>query len=132
MTTPTAPAAVPQAVAERFAKAFAAFVDAVRAAVTAHVTNAAVANTPSFLAWQTRALPLLEKENATIQNAMALFLAGEMRTLLDLAAENRSLGRKLDGFDLNFAGAESARKLSELETAIAVTAYQVCAAAGVP
>jgi hypothetical protein len=132
MSTPGAPAAVPQSLAERFAKTFAAFVEAVWLAVTAHVPNPAVANTPAFLAWQTRALPLLEKENATIQNAMALFLIGETRTLINLAAESRMMGRKLDGFDLNFAGAENSEKLDQLETAVVVAAYQLCVAAGIP
>jgi hypothetical protein len=132
MTTPSSPPALPQALAERFAKAFAAFVEAVQVAIASNVTNPALANTPAFLAWQTRALPLLEKENTSIQNAMALFLIGEERTLVRLAADSRMLGRKLDGFDLNFAGAENAGKLDQLETAVVVAAYQLCTAAGIP
>lgn len=132
MTATSSPPAVPQFLAERFAKSFGAFVEAVREAITTNVLDPALANTPAFLAWQTRALPLLEKENASIQNAMALFLVGETNTIVKLAAENRALGRKLDGFDLNFAGADCARKLNQLETAIAVAAYQLCAAAGIP
>jgi hypothetical protein len=132
MTTASATTTVPQALAERFAKVFAAFVEAVRAAVTTSAPNPAVANTPAFLAWQTRALPRLETENASIQNAMALFLIGETNTILKLAAESRALGKKLDGFDLNFAGAEAGEKLNQLETAIVVAAYQLCAAVGIP
>jgi len=132
MTTPNSSPALSQPLAERFAKAFAAFVEAVWLAVTTHVPNPAVANTPAFLAWQTRALPRLEKENASIQNAMALFLVGETSTILKLAAESRALGRKLDGFDLNFAGPECAKKLNQLEAAIAVAAYLLCTAAGIP
>jgi hypothetical protein len=132
MTAASTPAAVSQSLAERFAKASSAFVEAVWLAVTTHVPNPAIANTPAFLSWQTRALPLLEKENATIQNAMTLFLIGETRTLVNLAAESRMLARKLDGFDLNFAGAESGKKLDQLETAVVVAAYQLCVAAGIP
>jgi hypothetical protein len=131
MTPDNAPA-VPQALAERFAKAFADFVDAVWTAVTLNVPNPAIANTPAFLVWQTQALPLLEKENGSIQKAMALFLIGEERTLLGLASDNRMLGRKLDGFDLGFAGADRAKTLDQLETAVVVAAYQLCAAAGIP
>ncbi len=132
MTTPGAAATVPQALAERFAKSFGAFVEAVWLAVTTNVPNPALANTPAFLAWQTRALPRLEKENASIQNAMTLFVIGETTTLLNLAAGSRAMGRKLDGFDLNFAGPDVGKKLDQLETAIVVTAYQLCAAAGIP
>jgi hypothetical protein len=132
MTTPHPLPNIPQPQAERFAKAFAAFVEAVRDAIKTNVPNAAVANTPAFLVWQTRALPLLEEENASIQNAWARFLVGETRTIVHLAAENRALGRKLDGFDLNFAGADSGKKLDQLETAVVVAAYQLCVAAGVP
>ncbi len=123
---------VPQPLAERFAKAFAAFVDAVWAAVALGIPDPAIANTASFLAWQTQALPLLEKENASIQKAMALYLIGETGTILGLAKDNRALGRKLDGFDLAFAGADRAKTLNQLETAVVVAAYQLCASAGIP
>jgi uncharacterized protein CbrC (UPF0167 family) len=129
--TPEIFPAIPQSLAERFAKAFAAFVDAVRAAVTQNIPNPAVANTPAFLAWQTQALPLLEQENAAIQKAMALFLIGEEGTLIRLAADSRTLARKLDGFDLNFAGAENGKLLDQLETAVVVAAYQLGVAAGI-
>jgi hypothetical protein len=132
MTTASATTTVPQALAERFAMVFAAFTEAVREMVTTNIPNAAIANTPAFLAWQTRALPRLEKENASIQNAIALFLIGETNTILKLAAESRALGKKLDGFDLNFAGADAGKKLNQLETSIVVAAYQLCAAAGIP
>jgi hypothetical protein len=132
MTTTSTVPAVPQALAERFVQAFAAFVQEVWLAVTTHVPDPAIANTPAFLAWQTRALPRLERENAAIQNAMTLFLVGEVRTLVNLARESRALAKKLDGFDLNFAGAETAGKLDQLETAVVVAAYLLCVAAGVP
>jgi hypothetical protein len=132
MMTPDAPPAIPQSFAERFAKAYAAFVDAVRAAIAAGIPDPAIANTPMFLAWQTQALPLLEQENAAIQNAMARFLIGEEQTIVKLAANTRVLGRKLDGFDLNFAGAERGKMLDRLETAVVIAASQLCAAAGIP
>lgn len=131
MTPETVPM-IPQSTAERFVKAFAAFVEAVWVAVTTNVTNPAIANTPAFLIWQTQALPSLEQENAKIQKAMTLFLIGEESTLANLAAQNRAMGRKLDGFDLNFAGAEQGKKLNELETAVVFAAYQVCVAAKIP
>ena len=130
--TPEAPPAVPPPLAERFSKAFAAFVDAVRAAVAEAAQDPLLGNTPALLTWQTQALPLLEKENASIQNAMALFLVGEVRSILSLASERRHLAKELDGFDLNFAGEDRAKTLDRLETAVVVAAYQLCAAAGVP
>jgi hypothetical protein len=132
MTTAGSSQTVPQPLAERFAKTYAGFLDAVQLAVAAHIPNPVVANTAAFLSWQTQALPLLERENATIQNAMALFLVGETRTLVTLASESRGLAKRLDGFDLNFAGAENAKKLDQLETSVVVAAYRLCVAAGIP
>ncbi len=130
--TRDAPRTIPQSFAERFAQAYAAFVDAVRDAIAAGIPDPAIANTPMFLPWQTQALPLLEQENAAIQNGMARFLIGEEQTIIRLAADTRVLGRKLDGFDLNFAGAERGKVLDRLETAVVVAASQLCTAAGVP
>ena len=130
--TPEAPPAVPPPLAERFSKAFAAFVDAVRAAVAEAAQDPLLGNTPALLTWQTQALPLLEKEDASIRNAMALFLVGEARSMLALASERRHLAKELDGFDLNFAGEDRAKTLDRLETAVVVAAYQLCTAAGVP
>jgi hypothetical protein len=127
-----APPAVPQMLAERFAKAFAAFVDAVRAAAKEAALDPALNTSRSLLVWQTQDLPRLEKENAEVQNAMALYLAGETHTIVAQAAEKRHLARELDGCDLNFAGPDKGMLLDQLETAVVVAAYQVCAAAKVP
>lgn len=124
--------AVPQMVAERFAKAFAAFVDAVRAAIQEAAANPALNTSRSLLLWQTQDLPRLEKENAEAQNALARYLIGETQTIVSVASERRHLARELDGSDLNFAGAERGKLLDQLETAVVVAAYQVCAAAKVP
>jgi hypothetical protein len=129
--TPAASPAVTQPVAERFAQAFSAFVDAVWAAVNTGILNPAISNTPAFLAWQTQALPRLEKENVSIQNAMARFQIGETRTIQQLASEQRHLAKRLDGFSLDFAGPDRAQTLDRLETAVVRAAYQVCAAAGI-
>jgi hypothetical protein len=126
-----APPAVPQMLVERFANAFAAFVDAVRAAAKQAALDPALNTARSLLVWQTQDLPRLEKENAGVQNALALYLAGETRTIVAQAAEKRHLARELDGCDLNFAGAEKGKVLDQLETAVVVAAYQVCAAAKV-
>ena len=130
--TPDSPRVVPPLYAERLAKAFAAFVDAVRAAIDENVANPVIANAPAFLAWQTQALPMLEQENATVQNAHARFLIGEERTIVAVAADERHLAKKLDGFAMDFAGAEGAKLLDRLETGIVIAASQICQAAGVP
>jgi hypothetical protein len=127
-----APPAIPQQTAEQFAKAFAAFVDAVRAAAQQAALNPALSSSPSLLVWQTQDLPRLEQENAEVQNAMALYLVGETRTLASVAAERRHLASELDGADLNFAGPDRGKLLDQLETAVVVAAYQVCAAAKIP
>lgn len=127
-----APPAVPQMLAERFAKAFDAFVSALRAAAKEAALNPAFNASQSLPVWQTQDLPRLEKENAEVQNAMALYLVGETRTIVAQAAERRHLARELDGCDLNFAGPEKGKVLDQLETAVVVAAYQVCAAAKVP
>lgn len=130
--TPETPPAVPQMLAERFSKAYAEFVDAVRATVNEAALNSSLGNTRALLMWQTQALPRLEKKNDSVQNAMALYLVGETRTIVNVASNERHLDRELDGFDLNFAGEERGKVLDHLETMATVAAYQVCAAAGVP
>lgn len=130
--TPETPPTVPQVFAEKFSKAYSAFVDAVRAAVQEAAQKPALGNSQPVLLWQTQGLPMLEKENASIQNAMALFLIGEVRTIVQAASEARHLAKKLDGYDLSFAGEEQGKVLDQLETNVVVSAYQVCAAAGVP
>jgi hypothetical protein len=127
-----APPAVPQMLAERFAKAFDAFVSAVSAAAKEAAANPLINTSRSLLVWQTKDLPRLEKENAEVQNALALYVVGETRTIVAQAAERRHLARELDGCDLNFAGPERGKILDQLETAVVVAAYQVCAAAKVP
>lgn len=131
MTT-EAPLAVPQNLADQFAKAFAKFVDAVRAAANEAAANPALNTSRSLLVWQTQDLPRLEKENAEVQNAMALYLIGETRSIVAQAAERRHIARELDGADLNFAGPERGAILDQLETAVVFAAYQVCTAAKVP
>lgn len=130
--TPETPPAVPQMLAERFAKSYAGFVEAVRAAVQEAVQNPALGSSPAVLLWQTQGLPRLEQENQAVQHANALYLVGETRTIVEAAAGARHLAKRLDGFDLNFAGAERGKILDQLETSVVVAAYQVCAAAGVP
>ena len=127
-----APPAVPQMLAERFAKAFDAFVSAVRATTNEAALNPALNTSQSLLVWQTQDLPRLEKENADVQNALALYLIGETRTIIAQAADRRHLARELDGCDLNFAGLDKGKLLDQLETAVVVAACQVCSAAKVP
>jgi len=131
MTTAAA-MAIPQNLAEQFAKAFANFVDAVRAAVQQAALDPALGASRSVLVWQTQDLPRLEKENAAIQNALALYLIGETQSIVALAAQMRHIARELDGADLNFAGADLGKALDQLETMVVFAAYQLCAAAKVP
>jgi hypothetical protein len=130
--TSQAPAEIPQLFAEKFARAFAEFVGAVRDAVAAAILDPAFSSSSALLMWQTEALPRLEQENATIQNGMARFLVGETRTIATLAAEERHLAKKLDGFPLDFAGVDRAKLLDRLETAVVISASQICQAAGIP
>lgn len=131
MTSATPPP-VPQMLAERFSKAYSAFLQAVRAAANEAAQNPVLGGSPALLLWQTQGLPMLEKEQASIEKAMALYLIGEVRTIVEAASDGRHLAKRLDGFDLNFAGEEKGKKLDQLETNVVVSAYQVCAAAGVP
>jgi hypothetical protein len=74
-------------------------------------------------------LPLLEQEDAAIQNGVARYKIGETKTIVNLADEARGLAKNLDGFSLDFAGPKYAENLDRLETAVVVAAYQVSAAA---
>jgi hypothetical protein len=131
MTSQTPPAMHPM-FAENFAKAYGAFVKAVRQAVDETIPNPMLANTPTFLSWQTQALPLLEAQDAAVQEAYARFLIGETQTIVAVAAERRHLGKELDGLPLTFAGQDRAGTLASLKTAAVVTASRLCQAAGVP
>ncbi|MGH9590732.1 MAG: hypothetical protein ACRD25_10060 [Terracidiphilus sp.] len=131
MTPETSPA-VPQVFAERFSKAYAEFVEAVGSAVQEAAQDPALNGNRGLLLWQTQGLPKLEKENSSVERAMALYLIGETRSIVQAASEARHLAKMLDGYDLNFAGAERGKILDRLETNVVIAAYQVCAAAGVP
>jgi uncharacterized protein CbrC (UPF0167 family) len=127
--TPEVPNEVPPVFIERFAKAFADFVNEVTKAVLDAAGDPARSSTPALLGWQTRALPLLEQEDAAIQNGVARYKIGETKTIVNLADEARGLAKNLDGFSLDFAGPKYAENLDRLETAVVVAAYQVSAAA---
>lgn len=128
--TPETPLAVPQVLAERFSKAYADFVEAVRAAVQESAQNPALNGNRGLLLWQTQGVPRIEKGNSKVESAMALYLIGEVRSIVEAASEAGHLAKMLDGFDLNFAGVERGKTLDRLETNVVIAAYQVCAAAG--
>ena len=117
---------------ERFAKAFAAFVQEARGAVAAAAKDPALAATPQFASWRDRALPLLEQENASLQQALAAFHAGDPRPILLQAEDKRGLAKDMDGFPLTFAGPDRAQPLGNLRTAVVRSAFQLCEAAGIP
>jgi hypothetical protein len=130
--TPQTPPAYHPMFADNFARAYDAFVKAVRKAVEETIPNPGLANTPTFLSWQTQALPLLETQNAEVQEAYARFQIGETQTIVSVAAERRHLGKELDGLPLSFAGPDRERSLASLKTSAVVTASRLCQAAGVP
>jgi hypothetical protein len=124
--------AIPEALVTRFAEAVNAFVVVVRDTVAEAALNPEFADTPAFHSWQAKVLPLLEKQNASIQKAAALAATGELEPILVLAEDKRGLAKDLDGFPLTFAGPDHAAVLDQLETAVVTAAYQLCAAAGIP
>jgi hypothetical protein len=126
---PETSSAVSQSLVEQFAKAFADFVNAVALAVQEAAMNTALSATPNLLVWQTKVLPMLEEQNHAIQKGVALFQIGETQTIVRLAGGARGLAKQLDGYPLDFAGPKHVEVLDRLETAVVVTAYQVCVAA---
>jgi hypothetical protein len=127
MTPETSPAYF-KTLVERFVKAFSDFVGEVTKAVQEAAMNPALSSTPALLMWQTDGLPLLEQQNAAIQNGGARFQIGETGTIVNLADRARGLAKQLDGFPLDFAGPTNAEELDRLETAVVVAAYQLCKA----
>jgi len=123
---------VPPALVDRFSSAFNAFVAAVTAAVTDAARDPQLASAPAFRAWQDKALPLLERQNAAAREAAEAFRAGMPGPILASAEDKRGLAKDLDGFPLTFAGPAHAQVLDALETALVTSAYQLCAAAGIP
>lgn len=120
------------ALAERFAKAMSAFVAAVQIAVAEAAQNPEYSSTPAFQSWKAKALPLLEAQNASIQNAAEISKKGDVQPILTLAEDKRGLAKDLEGFPLTFAGPDHATVLDQLETAVVMTAYNLCSAAGIP
>jgi hypothetical protein len=123
---------LPPALVDLFAKAFDAFVKEAADAVADAARNPEFAGTPAFRAWQSKALPLLEQENASLQEALRQFQAGDMRPLLAAAEDKRGLAKDMDGFPLTFAGPDHAQILGELRTAVVRAAWRLCEAAGIP
>jgi len=120
------------ALVERFANSFNLFVQAVRDAVAEAASEPSAAGSAALRSWQSKALPLLERQNAAIQSAAAAFAQGDHQAILPLAEDKRGLAKDLDGFSLTFAGPEHARKLESLLTAVVTSAFQICSAAGIP
>ncbi len=130
MTSP-ATSPIPDYYAQRFVKTFTALVTKVRDAVAAGALDPAYSSTPTFLMWQTEALPRLEEELAEIVKAYAGFQSGDSLPLVELARDELGLAKHLDGFPLDFAGSEPATELDRLVTAVVMAAYQLCSIAKV-
>lgn len=103
-----------------------------RSAVHEAAQDPALNGNRGVLLWQTQGLPMIEKENSSVERAMALYLIGEVRSIVEAASEAGHIAKRLDGFDLNIAGGERGKVLDRLETNVVIAAYQVCAAAGNP
>lgn len=123
--TPETPSPFLKAQVERFAKSFADLLKETTEAVQEAALDPARSSTPALLVWQTRALPMLEAQNASIQKGVALFQIGETQTILKLADDAHGLDKQLDGYPLDFAGPKHAEAIDRLETAIVVAAYQL-------
>ena len=123
---------VTQMQVDRFVRAFSDFVNEARAAVADAARNPELAKAPEFAAWQGKVLPLLEHDKAAVENAVAQAQAGDLRPILVEAEDKRGLAKDMDGFPLTFAGPDHAQLLGELRTAVVRSAYQLCAAAGIP
>jgi hypothetical protein len=128
----TAAPSVSPALVDRFAGAFAAFVQEARSAVNDAARNPDLARSPHFESWRSKALPLLEQENASVQQAVAAFQAGDARPILAEAEDKRGLAKDMDGFPLTFGGPAHAQNLGDLRTSVVRSASQVCEAAGIP
>jgi hypothetical protein len=123
---------VSEALVNRLAGAFTRFTKAAEDALSEAELNPEFADTVQLHAWKLQALPFLEQQSASLQQAVAHFLIGNIDPIVVQAAEKRGLGKQLDGFLLTFAGPDHAKVLERLETAVVIAAYQLCVAAGVP
>lgn len=121
-----------EALVNRLAGAYAGFTKAVADGVSIAELNPEFADAVQLQAWKQQALPYLEQQNASLQQAVAHYLIGDVNPILAHAVEKRGLGKQLDGFLLTFAGPDHAKVLDRLETAVVISAYQVCVAAGIP
>lgn len=125
------PDPMPQMLADRFVAAMMAFVDEVAAAVADAAAKPELAAAPAFRVWQNKVLPLLRQQEQATEAAAAEFRQGNTGPLLAIAADKRGLAKDLDGFPLDFDGADAAAVLDQLETSVVSSAYRLCAAAGI-
>jgi hypothetical protein len=119
----TATHAIPEATAERFVTTLTALVTGVREAVAG--SSSAQAG-----AWRRKILPQLEGRLDAARRAQAQFAIGDEQGLVDAALPLRFLARDLDGYSLDFAGADAARQYEERRRLVVYAAWQVGQAAG--
>ena len=115
--------AIPEATAQRFVTTLTALLESVRGAIAG--SDSAQAGV-----WRRKVLPLLEGHLAAAKKAAAHFAIGDEQPLVDTALPLRFLARDLDGYSLDFAGADAARQYEERRRLVVYAAWQVGQAAG--
>jgi hypothetical protein len=116
---------------EYFRGAYAMLLAEAKAAMKDAEEHPEAADSFALQGWQVKALPLLEQRGADIEAAVAQFAQGDPQLILRQAQSVRGLGKNLtDAVSLQVAGPEHEKKLSDLLTMVAVTAYRLCEAAG--
>lgn len=115
--------AIPEATAERFVTTLTALVETVQATI-------AGSDSAQAALWRRKVLPLLEERLATAKTAAAHFAIGDEQPLLDAALPLRFLARDLDGYSMDFVGADAAQEYEKRRRLVVYAAWQVGQAAG--
>jgi hypothetical protein len=119
----TATQAIPEATAERFVTTLTALVETVQAAIAGSDSSQAAL-------WRRKVLPLLEGRLSAARTAAAHFAIGDEQPLVEAALPLRFLARDLDGYSLDFAGADAAQEYEKRRRLVVYAAWQVGQAAG--
>ncbi len=115
----TAGTVVPEKVGERLIKALATLL----ATITHALDSGAPA--PSQAAHWAQAKTLLESYLIAGREAARVMREGQTQPMVGLASRLRFLGRDMDGYRLDFAGAEMAQRIEDERRLVVFAAWQV-------
>jgi hypothetical protein len=120
MSKMTKPPEIPEMLTARFVDTFESLVGTVRKALNRAPEGNQAAR------WRTKALPLLDRDFAALQDAFARHSTEDPQPLRDRALSACSLARDMDGFALDCFDPEDAKQIEDDRRMVVLAAWQVC------